>query len=292
MYWRKDLAREIADRHPVTTKCPTCTLPLPCFEHCDERRTVLLHAERRKKYFRNKDAALCDHYSFMDYCPSFEKNGRCQYAHPLKNIPLPEGRCDVCTLPYSSATCIIHRPPLGKPLVPEDTEHATVGGEVRELFKIGEIVGYNSALERTLIYAIIVDRDDSKRSYELCTEVNAVKTFQATHTKLYRKSKYSSSFSLPSLPMISTSNRIVCLIHNTGIRGYTSKNWELSFPKLLKRKAAAAGKITSAKAGKLLEAATDPRKVDWGSIMFATVTNEKEQSVDKTTRKRRGSVRR
>ena len=96
----------------------------------------------------------------------------------------------MCTKLIEKKYCYKHRPPFGKELCDGDKKIMKLGGEVAELFKLGEMVGYNSALERKIIYGFVVSRREKNRSYQVSVTQNASKLLEVSHGKLYRINGY------------------------------------------------------------------------------------------------------
>ena len=66
----------------------------------------------------------------------------------------------MCTK-LSRKYCYKHLAKLfGKELCDGDKEIMKLGGEVAGMFKLGEMIGYNSALERKIIYGFVVFRQE------------------------------------------------------------------------------------------------------------------------------------
>ena len=107
------------------------------------------------------------------------------------------------------------------------------------MFHLGEMIGYNSALERKIIYGFVVTRKEKNRAYQISVTKTARRLLDVTHGKLYR------------------------------INGYVSRGWdELKYVKRLyaKLNAELKDEVKTDK-GKDGEAETEGEQaVDWGRL--------------------------
>ena len=195
LWWRRDLKKKSYSQdikhghHSGKWKtCDICTLDYPC-NHMSAHKLAVKLRERYEKFPVNEGKRICEEFWKYKSCKHFEKNGKCQFWHPTeplinKEIPLP--RCDVCTKLIEKKYCYKHRPPFGKELCDGDKKLMKLGGEVPGMFKLGEMIGYNSALERKIIYGFVVFRQEKNRSYQVSVTQNASKLLEVSHGKLYR----------------------------------------------------------------------------------------------------------
>ena len=232
LFWKRDLKKKVFShgKHGHWSgqwkTCDICTLPYPC-NHMSGHDLKKKLKERYEKFPVNdqeetiqpshylwvqpRGKLICEEFFKYQSCRNFEKNGKCKFWHPtedLINKPIPLPRCDVCTKLIFDKYCYKHRPPFGKELCDEDKNIMKLGGEVSEMFKLGEMIGYNSALERKIIYGFVVTSKQKNRAYEISVTKTAKRVLQVTHGKLYR------------------------------IRGYVSRGWDQikNVKKLYKRR--------------------------------------------------------
>lgn len=166
-------------------RCEICTLRCPC-PHVPRYRLAEMNKKRVSQYPLNADAEICHEFFRTKYCTSYEVRGWCHFAHPVPNLVMPVRRCDVCTKKITKKYCYLHRPPIGECVGDDDKAVLTIGSDVKEKFKPGEIVGYNSALERSIIYGIVAYTEENKRVYDVAVTATGSRFISATHNKLFR----------------------------------------------------------------------------------------------------------
>ena len=121
-------------------RCEICTLRCPC-PHVPRYRLAEMNKKRVSQYPLNADAEICHEFFRTKYCTSYEVRGWCHFAHPVPNLVMPVRRCDVCTKKITKKYCYLHRPPIGECVGDDDKAVLTIGSDVKEKFKPGEIDG-------------------------------------------------------------------------------------------------------------------------------------------------------